>query len=244
MKWVKGILGCIWKMYFFLVVLISLLILYPAYAILLLNEKYFLRGFQLIRFQAKLILFFVGVRKEVIGSIPNDREITYIICPNHSSYLDILLLYASLPNYFIFLGKKELGSVPVFNIFFKKMNILVDRANPKAAHTSIEQACQRMQKGTNVVIFPEGTIPASVPKMKPFKNGAFRVAMQLNIPIVPITFKDNYRLLEDRWSINASARPGKARIYIHPPIAPEANAEEDLLTLREKVKTAIASQLD
>ena len=79
--------------------------LYPAYLVLLLNEKYFLQGFKLTRFQARLILFLVGVRKEVHGSIPNDRETTYIICPNHSSYLDILVLYAALPNFFIFLGK-------------------------------------------------------------------------------------------------------------------------------------------
>ena len=244
MKWIKGLLGYIWKLYFLLVVLITLLLFYPAYLILLLNEKYFLQGFKLTRFQARLILFLVGVRKEVYGAIPNDKETTYIICPNHSSYLDILILYSALPNFFIFLGKKELGKIPVFNIFFKKFNILVDRGNAMAAHASIEKACKAMEKGTNVVIFPEGTISKDVPKMRPFKNGAFKVALQLNIPIVPISLTDNYKLLEDSLSFYANARPGKSRIYIHPPIFINEDSPQDLLTLREETKQIIASKID
>src|SRR5690554_3028427 len=137
MKWIKGLFGFVWKIYFFLVVAISLLLLYPIYFVWLQNEKYFKKGFSLIRKQAKFILFCVGIRLKVIGSIPDDKDISYIICPNHSSYLDILILYAVFPSYFIFLGKKELGRVPVFNIFFKKMNILVDRKNAKEAYKSI-----------------------------------------------------------------------------------------------------------
>jgi len=243
MKLVKGIFGFLWKIYFLLVVLITIIILYPTFFVLLQNEKYFQTGFKLIRWQAKCILFFVGIRKKVVGNIPNDQSTNYIICPNHSSYLDILLLYASFPNYFIFLGKKELGNVPLFNIYFKKMNILVDRTNPKSAHQSIAKACEEMEKGSNLVIFPEGTIPKSVPQLKPFKNGAFRVSMQLKMNIIPVTFKDNYRLLEDSWSITARSRPGLSRVYIHEPI--EVKEEEwDLLTLREETKKRIASKLD
>ncbi|MEQ8623448.1 MAG: lysophospholipid acyltransferase family protein [Vicingaceae bacterium] len=244
MKLAKGILGFLWKIYFLIIVLLTIIILYPLFFVLLQNEKYFQSGFKLIRWQAKVILFFAGIRKEVIGNIPNDTTTNYIICPNHSSYLDILLLYASFPNYFIFLGKKELGNVPLFNIYFKKMNILVDRKNPKSAHQSIAKACEVMEKGSNLVIFPEGTIPKSVPQLKPFKNGAFRVALQLKMSIIPVTFKDNYRLLEDSWSLTASSRPGLSRVYIHEPIEVSKTDEWDLLTLREETKKRIASKLD
>lgn len=244
MKLAKGILGFLWKIYFLIVVLLTIIILYPLFFVLLQNEKYFQPGFKLIRWQAKVILFFAGIRKEVIGNIPNDTTTNYIICPNHSSYLDILLLYASFPNYFIFLGKKELGNVPLFNIYFKKMNILVDRKNPKSAHQSIAKACEVMEKGSNLVIFPEGTIPKSVPQLKPFKNGAFRVALQLKMSIIPVTFKDNYRLLEDSWSLTAISRPGLSRVYIHEPIEVKETDEWDLLTLREETKKRIASKLD
>ncbi len=243
MKYIGALLAYIWKIYFLLVVMLVILILYPIQLILLSNEKYFQQGFKLIRFQAKAILFLIGIRKEVHGSIPNDSKTSYIICPNHSSYLDILLLYAAFPTYFIFLGKKELGSVPVFNIYFKKMNLLVDRANPKAAHQAIRNACEKLKGGTNLVIFPEGTIPTTTPKMKPFKNGAFFAAAETNTAIIPITFKDNYKLLEDDWGFFARTRPGKSRVYIHPPVFPKNDAS-DLLTLREEIKSAIESQLD
>lgn len=243
MKWLKAMLAYIWKVYFLIVVLTVILVLYPIQFILLSNEKYFPQGFWLTRFQAKVILFLIGVRKEVHGKIPNDTETSYIICPNHSSYLDILLLYAAFPNYFIFLGKKELGSVPIFNIYFKKMNLLVDRANAKAAHASITEACEKLNKGANLVIFPEGTIHKDQPQLKPFKNGAFKAALQVNIPIIPVTFKDNYKLLEDDWGFFAKTKPGKSRVYIHAPIYPK-NGEVDLLTLRTQTQEAIASQLD
>jgi 1-acyl-sn-glycerol-3-phosphate acyltransferase len=243
MKVLKGILGNIYKGYFFLVVAVSLIVLYPAYFILLNKEKYFQIGFKLVRFQAKLILFLVGVRYEVHGKISNDQNISYIICPNHSSYLDILMLYAVFPHYFVFLGKKELGSIPIFNIFFKRMNILIDRTNPKAAHASIVKACEVMEKGDNVVIFPEGTIPPTAPKMKAFKNGAFRVALQLKIPIVPVSFVNHVELLEDKFTFFAKCRPGKSTVYIHEPIYINERAPQDLVALREHCKQIIASKL-
>ena len=123
------------------------------------------------------------------------------------------------------------------------MNILVDRANPKAAHTSIVKACERMAKGDNVVIFPEGTIPPTAPKMKAFKNGAFRVALQLKIPIVPVSFVNHVELLEDKFTFFAKCRPGKSTVYIHEPIYINERAPQDLVALREHCKQIIASKL-
>ena len=123
------------------------------------------------------------------------------------------------------------------------MNLLVDRANPKAAHKAILNACDKLKNGTNLVIFPEGTIPTTAPKMKAFKNGAFYVATETNKAIVPVTFKDNYKLLEDDWGFFAKIQPGKSRVYIHSPVFPK-NGEVDLLTLRDKTRKAIESQLD
>lgn len=224
--------------------MLSIVLLYPFFRVLLMNEKYFRSGFKLMRFQAKSILFLVGIRKKVIGEIPDDANSNYMICPNHSSYLDILLLYSTFSSYFLILGKKELGNVPLFNIYFKKMNILVDRSNPKSAHQSIAKACIEMEKGSNLIIFPEGTIPKSVPKLKPFKNGAFRVAKQMKMNIIPVTFKDNYRLLEDNWKFTANSKPGLSRIYIHEPIHVADSNDMDLLTLREETRKRIASKLD
>lgn len=244
MKLIKGILGLIWKIYLFLVVLMTIVLLYPLLYAWMTNEKYFHRGFQLMRFQANVILFLVGIRTKVHGSVPDDKNTSYIICSNHSSYLDVLMLYKIFPNYFIIMGKKELGDVPLFNIYFKKMNILVDRNNAKSAHMSILRACEVMEKGCNLALFPEGTIPPTAPKMRPFKNGAFRVARQLKMPIIPVTFTNNYNLLEDSMKFGANSRPGLATAYIHPPIQINEEEPQDLLTLREQTRAAIQSKLD
>lgn len=244
MELLKGVLSLIWKVHLLLVVVFSLLLLYPLYLIFLLNDNLLEQGFAITRFQGRLILFLSGIRYRVKGSIPRDKEVSYIICSNHSSYLDIFLLYAIFPNYFVFLGKKELGKVPVFNIFFKKLNILVDRQNPMGAHKAILKASDRLADGTNVVIFPEGTISKLAPRMRPFKNGAFKIAAQLQMPIVPVTFVNNYKLLSDSMKFGASARPGKAKVIIHDPIYPDSADEQDLLTLREKCREVIASGLE
>lgn len=242
MKLIKGILGWIWKIYFFIIVLLTVLVLYPFFLVLLLNEKYFKIGHQFVRFQANLILFLVGIRRKTHGKLPKDGR-TYVICSNHSSYLDILLLYGTFPEYLIFLGKKELGKVPLFNIYFKKMNILVDRGNSKAAHEAIRKAVLEMNKGRSVVIFPEGTIPKTAPKMKPFKNGAFKVAFENKIPILPVTFPNNYSLLQDKWTMDAKCGPGVANIYFHEVLEPDSKEYMDLITLREKTREVIQSKL-
>jgi 1-acyl-sn-glycerol-3-phosphate acyltransferase len=243
MKWVKAVLQLVWKIYLFLVVLISLILLYPLYLIFLKVDRLLPYGFVITRFQARLILFFSGISYQVEGSIPRDNDVSYIICPNHTSFVDILVLYAIFPNYFIFLGKKELGKVPLFNIFFKKLNILVDRQNPKGAHEAMLKASSRLDSGTNVVIFPEGTISKLAPKLRPFKNGAFKIASQQNMPIIPVSFLNNHLILEDSMKFGAISKPGKAKVVIHEPIYPDPNSANDLLTLRDKCREAIASAL-
>lgn len=207
------------------------------------NEAYFNTGFKVVKRQSQFLLFVAGIRPKVIGDFPSDGR-TYILCPNHSSYIDILILYAIYPHYIIFLGKKELGKVPLLNIFFKKMNILIDRVNAKASHESITAVVKQMNKGRSVVIFPEGTISKSAPEMRPFKNGAFRVALENKISILPISLPKNHRLLEDSFKWNAKCGPGKAPVYIHQAIEMDKFASKDLIPLREEVREIIASKLD
>ncbi len=244
MKWVKAALQLLWKLYLGLVLVLTLLLLFPLYLFFLNLDGLLYYGFKLTRFHSRLILFLVGVRTDIKGSIPQDEEVCYLICPNHTSYIDILILYAVFPHYFIFLGKQELGKIPLFKLFFKKLNILVNRSNAKEAHRSLMEVRERLKKGKNVVIFPEGTISKKAPELRPFKNGAFRIALELSLPIVPVTFLDNYKILEDSTKFGASSRPGKARVIIHPPIYTTELKGDDLLILREQCREVIASALE
>ncbi len=146
----------------------------------------------------------------------------FIIASNHISYLDIFLLYSILPkNEFLFLGKGELLRYPVIRQYFKRLNIPVYRGNNIKSARSLIRATQEVKNGWSVVIFPEGRIPDENPKQIGYKTGAFQLAKNLNIPIVPITFTNNHTLFSDPSNFLGPARPGISRVYIHDCISVE-----------------------
>ena len=197
-----------------------------------------------MRFHAWFILTFAGIFPTIIRESKVKIDAPYIICPNHTSYLDILLLYLIFPKYFIFMGKQELGSVPIFNIFFKKMNILVDRKSVTGSVRALGRASEEVDKGRKVVIFPEGTIPPSAPKMKPFKNGPFKLAIEKQIPIVPVTFINNWKFLQDGAFFKRNGRPGRPKMIVHEPIQTKGLSETDLVNLKKQVHSTIQNTLD
>lgn len=156
----------------------------------------------------------------------------YIIVANHISYLDIFLLYSILPKTsFLFLGKSEILNYPIFRTYFKDLNIPVFRKNRMKSARSIVKSYNKIKKGWSLVIFPEGGIPDdNKPKMVPFKAGAFQIAKQAKIPLVPITFLNNHKLLSDPSDIFGPARPGNSQLVIHPPISVD---EIEKLSIKE-----------
>jgi 1-acyl-sn-glycerol-3-phosphate acyltransferase len=243
MKLFIRVLSVLWKVYFILVLVSILILLYPIYFILLNDEKFFGLGFKVMRFQARIVLFLVGIWpriEQLEATLPNGP---FIICPNHTSYLDILLLYRLFPKYFIFMGKQELGQVPVFNIFFKKMNILVDRKSVTGSVRALGESGKAVDKGHRVVIFPEGTIPHNAPEMRNFKNGPFKLAISKALPIVPVTFVNNYVFLQDGAFFKRNGRPGRPKVVIHPAVKTTGMTEADLVSLRNTVHDIIKEPL-
>jgi 1-acyl-sn-glycerol-3-phosphate acyltransferase len=137
-------------------------------------------------------------------------------------------MHSILPDHpFLFLGKGEILGYPIIRTYFKGLNIPVHRKDRAKAAKSFVMAKKAVNEGWSLVIFPEGTIPDDDnPKMIPFKAGAFKLAKALNIPIVPITFTNNYKLFSDPENFLGLARPGVSRVYIHPYIS--ANRIEEM----------------
>lgn len=97
------------------------------------------------------------------------------------------------------------------------MNIPVHRKDRQKSARSFIMAKKAVEDGWSIVVFPEGTIPDDDnPKMIPFKEGAFRLARALHVPIVPLTFTNNYKLFSDPTNFEGTAYPGISRVYIHP----------------------------
>lgn len=112
------------------------------------------------------------------------------------------------------------------------MNIAVNRANRKSAVLSYHQSKEKLQDGWHVVIFPEGTIPDHNPVMKSFKNGAFKLAVELQVPILPLTFLNHWKLFADPSMIFGPAQPGLAKVVMHDFIETKGKNETDINDLR------------
>lgn len=234
----------IYRMYFALVFFLVLLVLYPLFWLLLLSEKNYSRIFKLKVTTARIILFldFIGLKK--IGPIPNLENKPYVICSNHSSYLDIILMYLILPKQqFLFIGKSELLSWPVINIFFKKLDIAVDREKRRSGMRSIMRAKEELKNGWSIAIFPEGGIPDNTPVLNSFKNGAFKLAIEAEVSILPITIIDNWKLFKAEPLVTGNARPGFTRVVIHDPIPTKGMIKKDLIPLRQRTFDVINAPL-
>ena len=232
------VLSVIWKIYSVLILLLTLLLFYPAYMLLLHDDKGLKVGFRLIRFHSGVILTLMGVRPRVKfeGKLP---EGPFIICPNHTSYLDILLLYRTFSDYFIFIGKRELETDRIFSIFFRKMNILVKRDNAMDGMRALGKAAEEMRKGSRVVIFPEGTIPDHAPELSEFKNGPFKLAIKEKLPVVPVTFINVYKLLQIGAFLKRRGKPGVAHIVVNECIYTDKMQATEFVTLRDRVYSVI-----
>lgn len=196
--------------------------LYPLIRVLLMKEswkKYSHTFFCIWSWCIRLFSFYF-VKKVKSARLPKGP---YIIISNHSSYLDIFLMHSILPRSpFVFLGKSELLKYPILGSYFKLLHIPVFRSNKIKAAKSFIQAKQVVKKGWSLMIFPEGGIPDhNLPQLVPFKEGAFKLAKNLNIPIIPMTFTTSYKLFSDPANYFGGAHPGIVKVYIHDYLSPD-----------------------
>lgn len=237
-------LTLLYRIYFAVVFFLVLAILYPIFWVLLLKKSNYPTVFKLKVFTARIILFldFIGIQKKGENPLPNSGP--YVVCANHTSYLDIITMYRILPkNRFLFIGKAELLRWPVINIFFKKLDIAVDRKKRTSGMESILKAKAGIDDDWSIVIFPEGGILENAPVLNRFKNGAFGLAIDKQVPILPITILNNWKLFGTEPILTAFARPGISKVIVHPLIETKGMTKKDLIPLREQTFTTIKKPL-
>jgi 1-acyl-sn-glycerol-3-phosphate acyltransferase len=170
-KALQGIFGLLFKIYVGIVLLITFFIFYVPILILLskVTWKKMVFKVHIVWSYTFRILTFYHVRFCKKSPLPKGP---YVIIANHSSYLDIFLLYSILPTHpFLFLGKSEILKYPLFKTLFKRLNIPVYRNDRVKAAKAFIQAKKAIQEGWSIVIFPEGTIPDSHwPQMIPIQR--------------------------------------------------------------------------
>jgi 1-acyl-sn-glycerol-3-phosphate acyltransferase len=186
-------------------------------------------------------MFVSGLIPHVSKDVDFDVSKPYVIVANHFSYLDIVTTNVMLPLYFSFMAKKELADIPIFAIFFKTIDIPVDRSRNRASYQAFEKAQSKLDKGISVMVFPEGGIGTTVPKMRRFKSGAFRLAIENKVPVLPVTIADNWKRLYS-GGLEDGGTPGKMRIHIHRPLSTSHLKVEDVNNLKSEVYRIIENQ--
>lgn len=241
MKFIKKIGKGVWRIWFYGWVFFSVLAVFPILLIIVSKEKWYPIYYKIARCWSKTILFIMGFRV----SLENEGNIkaggSYLFCPNHTSMMDVMLMFVISENPFIFIGKKELSKVPVFGYFYKKTNILLDRGNRESRKQVIEEASRRLAGGMSICVFPEGLVPDDeTVVLSDFKNGAFRLAIEHQIPIVPVTLFDCKRLFSFTFF---SGKPGVLRAKVHKVIPTKGKESRDRNALKKETFSLIYEEL-
>lgn len=186
--------------------------------------------YDICRFWTDVVLFSWGIfHKNIYEAKPaSDHAVIYVF--NHTSYIDIpFLLKAFRRQPIRILGKIELSKIPVFGYIYKKAVVMVDRDNDEARQRSVIQLKRILTKNISIVIAPEGTFNMTGKPLKEFYNGAFRIAVEMNIPIQPVLLLDAY----DRLNYNSifSLSPGRSRAVFLQEVLPG----NDAVLLKQKV---------
>jgi 1-acyl-sn-glycerol-3-phosphate acyltransferase len=231
----------LYKVYFGVLFFTSMLLMYPIFKYYLKTKKYG-KVFNLKRKWATFLRLgsFIGLSIDQQHSLPQPP---YIICANHGSYIDTVLMYCVIPDYFLFMGKGELLHWPLFRIFFYDMNIPVIKGDAKKPHQAFAKASSSIENGSCIALFPEGTIPYNAPKLGRFKNGAFKLAVEKQVPILPITFLTNYKIFGEPTEFLSPGCPNTSKVIIHRAIDTKGLTEKDLITLRQRVYDVIEAPL-
>lgn len=241
MKLFKYPFWLLYRIWFYLLVLLPIIMLFPLILITILSEKTYSLFFKIARFWARFILIGMGFRYEIKGTENFEAGKSYMFVANHTSMADIMLMLLAVKNHpFVFVGKKELVKIPIFGFIYKRVCILVDRENSKSRFAVFERAQNRIQQGLSICIFPEGGVPDESVLLDEFKDGAFRIAIEHQLTIIPITFYDNKK----RFSYTFfSGSPGKMRAKVHAPISTTGKTTKDKNLLKQEVRDIILEEL-
>lgn len=241
MNIVKKILWTLWRIWFYILMGVPIIILSPVLVLSILSEKTYPQFFIIARLWAKIILIGMGFRYRIEREQTLTRGKSYMLVANHASMTDIMLMLVVSKNPFVFVGKKELAKIPIFGFFYKRTSILVDRNSSKSRFEVFERAQRRLAQGLSICIFPEGGVPEDQSIMlDEFKDGAFRLAIEHQIPIVPVTFPDNKRRFSFKFF---SGSPGLMRAKVHQFIPTAGLTLENKKAVKDKVREVIYQQL-
>lgn len=196
-------------------------------------------GYYLPKIWTRIFCIVTLVKVEVRGRENISKSQSYVFVANHQGAYDIFSIYGYLGHNFRWMMKKSLEKIPLIGYSCKVSgHIFVDRSSPAGVRRTIQTAEKQLSGGMSVVVFPEGSRTPDG-KLHAFKKGAYFLATEFNLPVVPITIDGSYKVLPIWAKI---PHWGKIILTIHKPIMPGKDGH-NLQELMEQSREAIASAL-
>lgn len=186
----RKVLLILWRIWFYALSAFPVILLFVPLAIFLLLPN----GYKYLYWVARniwspFVLFGMGFRIKRLNTIPHDNK-SIILVANHSSYIDIMLMFRMRKRPFVFVGKKEIEKIPIFGYLYKRSAITVDRSSFKSRSKVYERAKEVIRDGYSICVFPERDYLDEKILLNQFKIGAFKMAVEHKLPILPIVFYD------------------------------------------------------
>lgn len=210
---IKQILSFLWRCWFVLVsvfatIFIGVMLVLPFSV----NPKHFKTAYFFERLWAKFIFYGSGLSIEKQGFKEIDADHPYVIISNHTSMMDIMLMFILNKQPMVFVGKKELLNLPVFGFIFKRMNITVDRKDSGSRIQVFREAKKCISEGKSICIFPEGGVPDEEIFLQEFLDGPFAIAIMNKVPLVTTTVCGMKEILPYAYF---RGKPGKVKVILN-----------------------------
>jgi len=188
---------------------------------------------------ARLFFWFSFLPLPIVGktNIPKGKPCVY--CANHTSWLDIIAMGLVVEGDYKFMGKDSLAKVPLFGAMFSKLHIMVNRESKISSLRAFLKAKEALRQGQSIIIFPEGGIKGEPPYLSVFKDGAFRLAIEAQVAIVPVTLLDNWKIMDKKFQ--TAWYP--AKIMVHEPIDTKGLTSKDMEALQQQTFNTIEEAL-
>ena len=162
----------------------------------------------------------------------------FVLAANHCSYADVPVLMALLPLDFLFVAKKEVLSYPLLGAFVRKTgHLTVDREDAQQSVADAGEVARALESGRSVLFFPEGTFSAAA-GLRPFRLGAFKLAVDADVSVVPLALRGTRHVLRAGRRV---PRPGPVGLWVGAPIAPAGQGWRSVVALRDRVADAVAA---
>ncbi|MFM6954387.1 MAG: lysophospholipid acyltransferase family protein [Sphingobacteriaceae bacterium] len=244
MKLIRNIFASLYLVWGLVVFIAFMLLMFPFIIFIQLlfkGKKAQALSFTCLRIWAKGTAVLCLYRIKIKNREAIDTSQSYIYVCNHGSYLDAISVVLAAPQAFKPLGKIEMVKAPIFGIIYKKLVVMLDRKSPESRAASVQALKVEIAAGQSIFIFPEGTMNTTEELLGNFYDGAFRIAIETQTPIVPMVLINARDLLPRKAPLDV--KPGTITCVFLPPVPVKGLGTSDVETLKATVKAQMAQAI-